>query len=450
MTAELSIHPIEYRYGSDDVKRVFSKDNWLKLFIEVEIAILESLEKNKVIPKGISDEVKKSVKSINIKDVDKWERVIKHEAMAVVLAMHEKAGDAGRYIHLGATSNDILDTILGLQIREAGNIILHRLHELIRELILLAWKERATPCLGRTHGRAAIPITFGYKLLLFIDELDRSRELLANAIDLSTVGKYAGAVGTHVELGGIGELVEKQVMEKLDLKVARHATQIIPRDIYAYLFTSISILSSILDQLGREIRNLQRSGIEEVLEPFTEKQVGSSVMPHKRNPILSEKICGLAKVIRSLSLGWMENIVVEHERDLTNSSFERMAVPEAFILLDEQLLVARRIVAGLEVNRDKMLQNIEQEGLWIYSDILIQTVALKGGDRQVAHEHIRKIIMSGGNIEDILNDEYLATYITKADLNTETLLRRCIKAASEKTVDFLTKISKKYGVSLSN
>jgi adenylosuccinate lyase len=224
----------------------------------------------------------------------------------------------------------------------------------------------------------------------------------------------------------------------------------VPRDIYAYLFTSFSILSSILDQFGREIRNLQRSGIEEVMEPFTEKQVGSSVMPHKRNPILSEKICGLSKVIRGLCMGWLENIVIEHERDLTNSSFERIAVPEAFILLDEQIRTAKYVIDGLVVNRDNMLKNIEREGDWIYSDILVQMIALKGGDRQKAHEQIRKIAISGANINEMLNDRYLASYIAETDLDTEQLLRRCVQAASDKTMSFLTKIAEKYGLSLTN
>lgn len=446
----MSIHPIEYRYGSDEIKRIFSKDNWLKLFINVELAILRSLEKHGVIPKGTSSRIEKRVKGINMDDVKRWEESVRHESMAVVLAMHERSGEEGKYIHLGATSNDILDTILGIQIREAGKIIVDGLDELIRELILIAWNEKDTPCLGRTHGKAAVPVTFGFKLLLFIDELDRARDRLVHALSLSTVGKYSGAVGTGVELGEMSRKIEEDVLSGIGLKTARHSTQIIPRDIYAHLFTSLSIVSSILDQFGREIRNLQRSGIEEVMEPFGDKQVGSSVMPHKRNPVLSEKICGLSKVIRGLCLGWLENIVIEHERDLTNSSFERIAIPEAFILIDEQIRTARHVIRGLKINRDYMLRNIEREGIWIYSDLLVQMVALRGGDRQKAHEHIRGLAVSGAGVDDILEDNYLASYIRSSDLDMKLLLRRCVESASMRTEGLLLMLAGKYGVSLSS
>jgi adenylosuccinate lyase len=447
----LSIHPIDYRYGSHEIKRIFSKTNWLKLFIDVEIAILKALEKEGRIPDGVSDEIKRLVKGLKIEDINKWENRVKHESMAVILAMYEKSEEYGKYIHLGATSNDILDTIMGIQIRDAGNIILDKLDELIRQMISLAWRERLTPCLGRTHGRAAIPITFGFKLLLFLDQLDRVRTALTNAIKLCSIGKYSGAVGSGVEIEVIdGAHIEDEVMEILGITRARHATQIIPRDRYAYLFSSFSILSSILDQFGREIRNLQRSGIEEVMEPFVENQIGSSVMPQKRNPILSEKICGLSKVIRGFSLGWLENIIIEHERDLTNSSFERIAIPEVFILIDEQIMTATEIVKGLIIKKDNMIKNIRKEEPWIYSDLLVQIVAIRGGDRQKAHHRLREIISSRGSFEDILHDNYLSKYLKENDLEIPILLDKCISAAKIKTEKFLKELSKKYGVPLRN
>jgi len=445
----MAIHPIEYRYGSVELRKIFNRESWLKFFIQVELSILKSLEDVGLIPKGTYLKVKKAAEKITIKDIEETEKVIKHEAMAVVTVLSRFSGNAGKYVHLGATSNDILDTILGLQLSIAGQLILSKIEELIKSLISLSWRERKTPCIGRTHGRAAIPTTFGYRLLMFIDELDRAYDVVKQAFNTVSVGKYSGAVGTYAELGEVMYDLERKVMDDLGLKASRYSTQIVPRDRLAFLFLSLSLLSSILDQLGREIRNLQRSGIEEVFEPFTSKQIGSSVMPHKRNPIMSEKICGLSKIIRGLVIGALENIPLEHERDLTNSSFERVSVPEILLLVDEQLQTAIRVVSGLEVNRDNMISNIRREEPWIYSDLIVQIATLRGANRNKVHERIRRMIMKGSKQPtDLLKDSYIKKYITIEDINKVSNLEYYISIAEFRLKKVLPSIAKKYGLEL--
>ncbi|PCN50663.1 adenylosuccinate lyase [Candidatus Geothermarchaeota archaeon ex4572_27] len=421
------VHPVEYRYGSDEVRRIFSREEWLRRFIEVELAILRALEEEGMVPRGVHERVREAAREVSPEDVERIEGVVRHESMAVVLALSERAGEAGSYIHLGATSNDVLDSVMATQIRDAGRVILSRLDELIRALIELAWRERRTPCIGRTHGRAALPTTFGYRMLMFVDELDRAREALARAFEEASVGKYSGAVGTYAELGPRMGRVERRVMEILGVRPARYSTQVVPRDRLARLMLSLALLSGVLDQLGREVRNLQRSGIEEVFEPFGARQVGSSAMPHKRNPIMSEKICGLAKVVRGLALGALENIVLEHERDLTNSSFERVALPEIMLLVDEQLRT------------------------WIYSDLIVQVATLKGADRQKAHERLRQIIMGGSrDVADVLRDEYLGRYVSEEDLRRVTDLGYYVEAAEARVREVLPEIAERYGLSLAD
>lgn len=443
------VHPIEYRYGSDELRRVFSRDSWLKFFIQVEVSILRALENKGLIPRGTHLEVESAARNVTIKDVEEIENIIKHESMAIVTLLSKVSGEAGKYIHLGATSNDILDSILALQLSKAEPLILSKIEQLIKKLIHLSWRERRTPCIGRTHGRAALPTTFGYRLLMFIDELDRAYDIIKQAFTLASVGKYSGAIGTYAELGEVMCEVEREVMDILGIMAARYSTQIVPRDRLAFLFLSLSLLSSILDQLGREIRNLQRSGIEEVFEPFATEQVGSSVMPHKRNPIMSEKICGLSRIIRGLTLGALENISLEHERDLTNSSFERVAIPEILLLIDEQLSTAIKVISELGVNKENMLNNIRKEEPWIYSDLIVQIATLKGANRNIIHEKIRRIIMQGSkSLKDLLTDPYLRKYITSDDLNKVSNLDYYISMAEFRLKRVLPSIAKKYGLSL--
>lgn len=445
----MSIHPIEYRYGSKEIRNIFSRKTRLKYFLKVELAILKALEEAKLIPNGIYDEANRIVNKISLKRIDVIEGQVRHETMAVILAINELSGKIGKYIHLGATSNDILDSILAMQLRDALRIIRERLKSLIIELIKLCWRERRTVCIGRTHGRAAIPTTFGYRILMYVDELDRVLDLLNFAAVNACVGKYSGAVGIYAELGEIMNNLERRVMELLKISPARYSTQIVPRDRLATLITTIGLISSILDQFGREIRNLQRSGIEEVYEPFLGEQIGSSVMPHKRNPIMSEKICGLSKVVRGIVIGALENIVLEHERDLTNSSFERIVIPELFLILDEQIITMLTLIKGIQINRDQMLKNIRKEEPWIYSDLIVQIAVLRGADRQKIYGKLRKLAMIKENdLLAILNDEYIQKYITTDDINKITDIEYYRRLAENRVKSILPEIARKYNLTL--
>jgi adenylosuccinate lyase len=301
--------------------------------------------------------------------------------------------------------------------------------------------------MGRTHGRAAIPTTYGFKFVLFLDELVRAYDVINYTYRFVSVGKLGGAIGSQVELYPNGKVVEDNYLKYLGIEKAGFYTQVIPRDRLAYYLSSIIALSSVLDHIANEIRNLQRSEIEEVFEYFGEEQVGSSVMPHKRNPILSEKVCGLAKVLRGLVTGIFENINLEHERDLTNSSFERNVVPEIFLLVDEQLSTMIKVFDGLIINREKALENIKKQEPFIYSDLILQRAALNGADRQKVHKILRKFFLDSG-IEDkdkiislILKDRYLSRYLSREDLESVMDLEVYIDAAAQKVRDYLSNLS---------
>jgi len=443
------IHPVEYRYGSYEMKKIFSRENWVKLAVKVEFSLLKALRNIGII--SISEKELLSIldkfNKVTYEDVMRYENITKHETMALVKILSQLAGEYGRYIHLGLTSNDVLDNVLMLQVKKALNIILDKLDILIDKLVDIAREEKSTPILGRTHGRAAIPVTYGFKLCLYLDELSRVYKRLKE--DRKYIaGKIGGAVGTQVELYPDMSRIEELVLNDLELDRASFYTQIIPRDRLAYILTDLSILSSILDQFANEIRNLQRSEIDELEEGFEFSQIGSSIMPHKRNPIRSEKICGLARVIRSFVTGILENIVLEHERDLTNSSFERVVVPEIFLLVDEQLDTLNKVIDSIVIVRENALNNIKRFTPEIYSDLLVQLGTLNGGDRQIIHDKLRRLFAIEGVsnteelIEKISKDAYLREYLSPERIMEALSLTRYQHAAESQVDKLLNSMSK--------
>ncbi len=445
------IHPIDYRYGSEELRKIFKREAWLEYFKEIEKKLLQTLAETGVINTDIDlKQLDECFDKVDISKVEEWEKIIKHESMAVVRSLAESCGELGKYIHLGATSNDILDCILALQLRDANKILLEKLKTLIQSLIDFVKKHKYTPLLGRTHGRAAIPTTYGFRFSLYLDELFRAYEQLKQSSKMVVVGKLGGAIGTQVELYPDTEKIEEKLLSKLGIERASFYTQVIPRDRLAHYLSSLIVLSSILEHLANEIRIMQRSGINEVVEEFGRKQVGSSVMPHKKNPVLSERICGIGRKIRALSSAIYENIILEDERDLRNSSFERATVPEIILLLDEQLTLANRIVKNLRVNKEIALQNIEKEEPYIYSDLLLQIISKKGGDRQLIHEHLRRILTSKTDIskeeliEQILKDGYLSKYATEKDIGKAFDLEIYIEAAAKQVERLLEYIETKF------
>lgn len=439
------------------MRKIFTKENWLQKMLDVEAALAKAHAQVGNIPKEVAEYIasKASIKFITPQKVTEIEKQIHHETMAIVKALAEECGEYGGYVHLGATSNDILDTALALQLKDALKIVKKDLIELAEIMIEKAEKYKDTICLGRTHGIAAIVMPFGFKFAVWLDEIRRHLERLEEYSKRDIVGKMSGAVGTMAALGEKGIEIQKLVMKHLNLKEAEITTQIVSRDRLAEIICLIAIIASTLDKIANEIRNLQRTEIREVEEPFTKRQVGSSTMPHKRNPIRSEKVCGLAKVIRSYVLAALENIVLEHERDLTNSSCERIMIPEIFLLLDEQLKTLKKVLRRLVVYPENMKKNIEATKGLVMSEAVMIAMVKKGANRQRAHEIIRKCAMeawqTGKHLLEILKEnpdvkEYLSEKELEEVMKPENYLgasKTIMKNVIENTKQYLTKLREK-------
>lgn len=440
----MAIHPIEYRYGSPEMKRIFDEENKLNAMLKVEAALAEALAHYNIIPKESAKIIKEraNTRYVKLERVKEIEREIKHDVMAVVKALSEACGEHGRYVHLGATSYDIVDTANMLLIKEAIGIVIKDLKEIKEELKNIAKKTLNLICIGRTHGQHALPITYGFKFANWIDEIDRHIKRLENIMKNSIVGKMSGAVGTYAGFGSLGEKIEEYVMKVLGLKPARISTQVVSRDIYAEIILTLALIAMSFYKFAKEIRNLQRTEIFEISEPFGEKQVGSSTMPHKMNPINSEKICSLARVIKSYAIVALDNISLEHERDLTNSANERIIIPESFILLDEILKTFKYIIRGLKFYPENIKRNLNLLRGVNLAEVIMIELTKRGMNRQDAHELLRKISLEAiSKNEDFLKllveNPIISKYFSKEEL--EKLLRpeNYIGLAKEKTLKIL-------------
>ena len=418
----MSIHPIEYRYGSDEMRAIFRAENWLSLMLRVEAALAKAEAKVGLVPIEASEAIEEAVKGggVGLKRVRELEGLTKHETMAVVLALAEASEPHGGYVHLGATSNDILDTTLALQLDEAIVLTGSKLIKLTKAMIRLGRENLDRICLGRTHGLAALPMPFGFKCAVWSSTMKSNMERLLEARRRAVRGKISGAVGTMASFRGKGREIQQLVMKELGIQAAEISTQVVPRDSLAELMLVLALISTSLDLIANEIRNLQRTEIGEVQEPFEVRhQVGSSSMPHKRNPIRSEKVCGLARVLRGIAVSSLENVVLEHERDLTNSSVERTIVPEAFLLLEEQIMSLTKVMDGLIIRPDAMKRNIEATSGLIMAERVVMELVQRGIGRQEAHELIRGLAMKAIDekrpFEEILLAEPRVTGLLSAD-----------------------------------
>jgi len=380
--------------------------------------------------------------------VKEIEREIKHDVMALVQALAEACGPSGAYVHLGATSSDILDTATALQLKEALNLIEERLNHLERVLIKRAEQYKEAMMMGRTHGQHALPITLGFKFAVWVREAARHLQRLQECRERLIVGKMSGAVGTQAGFGAHALKIQELVMKRLGVKPAEISTQIVQRDRYAEFICILAIVASTLGKIANEIRELQRPEIGEVFEPFERKrQVGSSTMPHKRNPMVCERVCGLAKIMRSLVTPSLENVSTWHERDLTQSSAERFIIPEACILTDYMLVLVTNVLTGLLVDERRMLKNMELTQGRMMSEAVMLALSRKGMDRQEAHELVRglalksdvekrpfkEILVENGTVQKMLNgrevDEaldprnYLGTAVKQVE-SVVTMTRR--------------------------
>ncbi|BAA29946.1 adenylosuccinate lyase [Pyrococcus horikoshii] len=419
----MAVHPIDYRYGSEEMRKIWDEKNKLQKLLDVEAALARAHAKVGNIPeesaKVISERA--NTKWVKLERVKEIEAEIHHDIMAVVKALSEVCGEHGKYVHLGATSNDIIDTANALLIKESLEIVERDLKELRSILKQLAEKHIGTVCIGRTHGQHAVPTTYGMKFALWLDEIQRHIERLYQLKERVLVGKMRGAVGTAASFGEKAFEIERLVMEDLGLKPARITNQIVQRDVYAELLFFLALVASTLDKMGLEIRNLQRTEILEVSEPFGEKQVGSSTMPHKRNPIRTEKVCGLARVLYSNVIPALLNNPLWHERDLTNSSVERVILPESFVLLDEMLKTMKKVLTGLEFFPENIRRNLYLTKNLIMAEPLMLKLAEKGMGRQEAHEVVRQLAMKAFRenrdlLEVAKESREITKYLTERDL----------------------------------
>lgn len=390
----MAIHPIDFRYGTKEMKAIWEEDFRLRSLFRVEAALAKAEEELGMIPQGAAAEIACAAEAASPERAKQIEDEIGHDMMAVVLAMAEACpGTAGDWIHLGATSNDILDTATGLQISASLDLLEPKLKKLLALLLDLAVKNKDLVCAGRTHGQIAVPTTYGLRFAIWASEVARHIERLEQLRPRVVVGKLSGAVGTQAAYGPLGIELQSRVMSHLGLNEVDVSNQVVQRDRHAEMVCWMAIVATTLDKIFVEMRSLQRTEIAEVEEGFGKKQVGSSTMPHKRNPIKSEQICGLARVVRAQVLPALENMPLWDERDLTNSSCERVVFPEAFVLTDHLITLAIRTLTGLRLRPESIERNLTLlHGLNMAENVMVE-LARRGAGRQQAHEIVRQASM---------------------------------------------------------
>ncbi len=392
----MPVCPLDFRYGRPEMKRIFDEETRLQKLLEVEAALAQAQAKVGNIKQEHADIIRKtaSTRYVKLERVREIDQQINHEITAIIRALSEQAGESGKYVHVGATSNDILDTAQALQIKDAVAILESDLDLFKKTLAKRASEHRDTIMVGRTHGQYALPITFGLKVANYALEIHRHQERLRECSKRILVGKMSGAVGTGAGFGPKALDIQKEVMRELGLGVEEGPTQIVARDRYVELVSLLANISTSVEKFATEVRNLQRGEIAEVSEPFDDKvQVGSSTMAHKRNPVTAENVCGLARIVRGFVGPAFECAVLWHERDLTNSSAERFFIPHSFILLDDMLAKMDKLFAGLVVNTVQMERNLARAGSVIMAESVMMTLVQKGVGRQEAHELIRSCSM---------------------------------------------------------
>ncbi|MDE2127859.1 MAG: adenylosuccinate lyase [Armatimonadetes bacterium] len=405
------------RYSSEAMRWLWSAQNKTARWLDVELAVCDALERHGRIPAGSAAAIRQGAR-FDLARIAELEKETRHDVMAFVKNVAENLGPEGRFVHYGVTSYDIVDTALAMLLRDAAGEILARLEELIAVLRGLAAKHRGTVMIGRTHGIHAEPITFGFKVAGWIDELERSVERLARARVAVAAGKISGAVGTHAN---VTAEIEAEVCGSLGLSAARFSTQIVARDRITELMAALAILSASLERFATEIRNLARTEIREVQERFAAGQKGSSAMPHKRNPWNSETVCGLARVVRGYLIPCIENMATWHERDLTNSSVERIALPDATILVEWMVAKFTGIVTGLVVFPENMRRNLQQMGGLVFSEQLMMALIVKGMSREAAYSVAQRNAASawdGADFEQsVRGDSEVNANLTEAEID---------------------------------
>ena len=420
----MAIHPIEYRYGTEEMKFVWSEANRLDKLMMVEAALAKAEADLDLIPKEAADIISASTNLVELDRVKEIEDEIHHDMMAVVLGISEKCpGDAGKWVHFGATSNDILDTATGLQLKEAVQVLEDKMNKLLEVLLVQAENHKHTVCAARTHGQIGVPTTYGLRFAIWASEVARHIERLEQLKPRLLVGQMTGAVGTQAAFGKDGIEIQKLVMQYLEIGSVDVSNQIIQRDRHAEFVMWMANTVTTLDKIGVEIRSLQRTEIAEVEESFKKKQVGSSTMPHKRNPIKSEQICGLARIVRAMVEPELLNNTLWDERDLTNSSCERIVFPEACVLTDHIIKLGIGVIENLRFYPENIRRNLNLlRGLNMGEAVMIE-LAKRGVGRQEAHEIVRSSAMeaheTGKHFKEVLlSKPDVANYLSEEDINS--------------------------------
>jgi len=405
------------RYSRKDIKKIWEEKNKYKIWLDIEIAVAQAMEKLRLIPRGVSSKIiKKAV--INVDRIHKIESKVHHDVIAFLTSISEKVGVEGNFLHKGITSSDILDTCFNIQLIQSSKIISKDLDEVLNVLKKKSLKYKRTICVGRSHGIHAEPVTFGLKLASFYEEFKRNKKRLENATKEISTCAISGAVGTYAN---IDPRVESYVAKKLKLKVEPISTQIIPRDRHAYFFSVLAIIASSIERISTEIRNLQKTELQEVAEFFDTKQKGSSAMPHKKNPVLSENLTGLARMVRSYVVPALENVSLWHERDISHSSVERNIGPDSTITLDFALNRLKNILKNLNVYPKKMLENLNITRGLIFSQRIMIELTNRGLSKEKAYRIVQKNAQNSWKrkisfYESLSNDSLINKKISNKDL----------------------------------
>ncbi len=443
----MSVHPIEDRYGRPVVRRIFEEEFKLQKVLDVEAALARAHAAVGNIPKKAADVIseKANTRYIKVARVKDIESEIHHDVMAVVKALSEQCGDAGKYVHLGATSNDITDTALALQFREYIRFLEEDLTHMKKVLLKQAAEHKHMVCIGRTHAQHSIPTTYGLKYAIYACEIQRHIDRIRECKERILVGQMTGAVGTQAAFREKGIKIQELVMKDLKIGSVLVSNQVIQRDRHAEFLLDLALIAETLNKIATEIRNLQRTEIGEVSEGFKEKQVGSSTMPHKRNPIYAERVCGLSRVIKANAIVSLDNISLWHERDLTNSSPERIIIPEACILTDYILNVSIDLINNLVYDYKAIERNLNMSGGLVMAESLMITLVEKGMGRQEAHELLRTIAMESHDKEKpfrdlLLKNKEIGKYLKEKEIDAALLPKNYIGTAVEQVEKVLKEI----------
>ena len=405
------------RYSRKELTNIWEEKNKYRIWLDIELAAAEGMEKIGLIPKGVTKTIKSKAR-INVKRIHKIEDKVKHDVIAFLTSITEQVGSKGKFLHQGMTSSDVLDTCFNIQLVQSGKILLNDIDEILRVLKKRANKHKFTICIGRSHGIHAEPVTFGLKLANFYEEFKRNRKRLIQAIIEISTCAISGAVGTFAN---VDPRIEKYVAKKLKLKIEPISSQIIPRDRHAYFFSILGIIAGSVERVATEMRHLQRTEVQEVQEFFSKNQKGSSAMPHKTNPILSENLTGLSRLVRSYVVPALENISLWHERDISHSSVERNIGPDSTITLDFALFRLKNILQNMHVYPEKMLKNLNLTNGLIFSQRVMLELTKKGFSREYSYKVVQKHSINARKknislLDSLKNDKKIYGYFDNKEL----------------------------------